>query len=146
MGTQIVMIIFALPFMAGIIYILEKATEGAMSLSGILLSLLILACFAYLGWANALSTIQITDNNVTVHVFYGRFRISWDEVEKIVINGPFIALMGKTKRVVLSLVFVGKNKGKMLEFFNRQIEQRRIKLEENSAPFPSTHQNARIWW
>jgi hypothetical protein len=144
--TQIVMFLFALPFMAGIFLVLQKAIKDSLSLSNILLSLLILVCFAYLGLANALSTIQITENNVTVNVFYGRFRIGWDEVDKIGINGPLIALMGHGKRVVLSLAFAGKSKGKMLEFFNHQIEQRKIKFEENASPFPNTHQNSRIWW
>ena len=81
---------------------------------------------AYLGWANALSTIQITDESVTVTVFYGRFRILWNEVEKIVLSSPLIALIGNSKRVVLSLAFAGKSGSKMLEFFNQQIEKQTL--------------------
>jgi len=80
-----------------------------------------------------------------VNVFYGRFRIQWSEVIKIVLNAPFIALLGNEKRIVLSLAFAGKNSEKMLEFFNQQIESRNIIFEQNVTPFPITHQNARVW-
>jgi hypothetical protein len=78
-------------------------------------------------------------------VFYGRFRINWSEVERIVLNAPFIALMGNDKRIVLSLAFAGRNSDKLLEFFNNQIEARKIIFEQNVTPFPLNHQNARVW-
>jgi hypothetical protein len=102
------------------------------------------ACIAYMCWANALSTIQITDESVTVTVFYGRFRIYWNEVEKIILSRPLIALIGNGKRVVLSLAFAGRNGTKMLVYFEQQIERRKIVFEQN-APFPISHQNARVW-
>jgi len=94
--------------------------------------------------ANALSTIQITEKSVLVTVFYGRFRVDWDEVELIILNSPFIALIGHGKRVVLSLAFAGKNEEKMLDFFNHQMEQRNIRFEKNIS-FPTTHQKATTW-
>ncbi len=137
---QIFQILFALPFTILSISTLFSFFKGEESL----FMFFLFALFAYLGWANALSTIQITDESVTVTVFYGRFRILWNEVEKIVLNSPLIALMGNDKRVVLSLAFAGKSGNKMLEFFNQKIERQNIVFEQNS-PFPITHQNARVW-
>jgi len=98
-----------------------------------------------MGWANALSTIQITDESVTVTVFYGRFRINWNEVGKMVLNAPYIALLGNEKRVMPSLAFAGRNSRKMLEFFNQPIEVRKIVFDKNISPFPLAHKNARVW-
>jgi hypothetical protein len=140
---QIFQILFALPFTIGCIFVLVAVIKGSIVNMGTLFVFLLLASFAYLGWANAFSTIQITEKHVTVTVFYGRFRINWDEVENIVMNDPLIALMGNGKRLVLSLAFAGKSRAKILEFFNQQIEQRHIRLEE--APFSITHQNVRVW-
>ena len=139
---QVVQIIFALPFTVFAILLIPsffKTPFASLFLFVICVSL------TYLGWANALSTIQITNESVTVNVFYGRFRIQWSEVIKIVLNAPFIALLGNEKRIVLSLAFAGKNSEKMLEFFNQQIESRNIIFEQNVTPFPITHQNARVW-
>ena len=138
-GMRIMQILFALPFTFFSIRLLTTVN----SFESIYLFLLF-ASFAYLGWANALSTIQITDESVTVTVFYGRFRIYWNEVEKIVLSRPLIALIGNDKRVVLSLAFAGKNGKKLLEYFEQQIERRKITFEQN-ARFPITHQNARVW-
>ncbi len=140
---QLIQIIFALPFTLVSIYMLYSIIRGS---TGLLFVCILFGCFAYFGWANALSTIQITDENVTVSVFYGRFRIIWDEVENIAMNNPFVALMGNNKRVVISLAFAGKNREKVLELFNQQSEQRNISFEKESEPFPITHQNARVWW
>jgi hypothetical protein len=136
---QVLQILFAFTFT-----ILAIASLRSLNSSESLLTFFLFACFAYLCWANALSTIQITDESVTVTVFYGRFRISWNEIEKIVLNRPLIALIGNDKRVVLSLAFAGKNGQKMLDYFEQQIERRKIVFEQN-APFPITHQNARVW-
>jgi len=114
--------------------------------SNLLIVFLLFGAFAYFGWANALSKIEITNNDVTVSVFYGRFRIAWDEVRSIVINSPFIGLIGNEKRVVLSLAFAGKYKEKMIEFLNQQAQKRNIKIDRDGEPFPITHQNARVWW
>lgn len=139
---KIIQIIFALPFTFGVIAILLGFFQGYSASLG---TFLFFACLAYLGWANAFSTIQISDKSVTVNVFYGRFRIAWDEVEQVIVNRPFIALIGKGKRLVLSLAFAGRDAEKMLGFFSQQIEQRQISFEQNGTPFPLTHQNARIW-
>jgi hypothetical protein len=140
---QFILLFFALPCTIGAVLALIKIIQSSADL---LVGFLLLGFFAYLGWANALSTIQITEKRVTITVFYGRFRIGWDEVEHIVMNNPFIALMGNGKRVVLSLAFARKSRSKEIEYFYRQIEQRHIKFEKNIEPFPITHQNARVWW
>lgn len=139
---QVVQIIFALPFTVFAILLIPSFFKTPLTS---LFLFVICVSLAYLGWANALSTIQITNESVTVNVFYGRFRIQWSEVIKIVLNAPFIALLGNEKRIVLSLAFAGKNSEKMLEFFNQQIESRNIIFEQNVTPFPITHQNARVW-
>ena len=139
---QVVQIIFALPFTVFAILLIPSFFKTPLAS---LFLFVICVSLAYLGWANALSTIQITNESVTVNVFYGRFRIQWSEVIKIVLNAPFIALLGNEKRIVLSLAFAGKNSEKMLEFFNQQIESRNIIFEQNVTPFPITHQNARVW-
>lgn len=138
---QVVQIIFALPFTVFAILLIPSFFKTPFTS---LFLFIICTSLAYLGWANALSTIQITSESVTVNVFYGRFRIQWNEVNKIVLNTPFIALLGNEKRIVLSLAFAGKNSEKMLEFFNQQIESRNIVFEQNVTPFPITHQNARV--
>jgi hypothetical protein len=105
------------------------------------------AIFAYLGFANAFSTIQINENQVTVNVFYGRFRIYWKDIDLILINGPMIALLnsGTGKRLVISLAFAGKNSKDLLQFFDQQAEQRGIRYEKENINFPITHQNVRVW-
>jgi hypothetical protein len=146
---QIVQILFALPFTVlsvGSLFAVIKGPVDTLNILNFLFLFLLSASFAFLGWANAFSTIQVTPQSVTVAVFYGRFRIHWDEVENIVRRGPFIALNGNGKRVVLSLTFMGKNRKKMLEFFKQQIEQRHIRFEKNAESFPLTHHNARVWW
>jgi hypothetical protein len=140
---QLMQILFALPFTVGSIFFLMAVVQGSMDS---LFPSLLFGLFAFLGWANALSTIQITEKSVTVTVFYGRFRIFWDEVEKIAQSEPFIALIGNGKNVTLSLIFAGKDRVKMLEFFNQQVERRNIRFEKNMTQFPITHQNARVWW
>ena len=140
--VQFFQIIFALPFTIGSVIISISIFKGSMQS----LPLFFLCVFlAYLGWANAFSTIQITDENVTVTVFYGRFRIHWSEVNKIVLNSPLVALIGNGKRVVLSLMLMSKESEELLKFFNQQIEERKILFEQNAIPFPLTHQNARVW-
>ena len=139
---QVFQILFALPFTVGSFFMLISVFKGSVDT---LIAFFLFAFFAYLGWANAFSTIQITDENVTVTVFYGRFRIRWDEVEKIIQNTAFIALLGNDKRVVLSLAFAGKNSDKVIQFLNQQIELRKILFEQDVKPFPLKHQNARIW-
>lgn len=138
---QIIQILFALPCTILSVFTLISIFRGEESV----LVFFLFASFAYLCWANALSTIQITDESVTVTVFYGRFRIYWNEVEKIVLNSPLIALIGNEKRVVLSLAFAGRNGKRLLEHFSQQIESRKIAFEQNGYPFPITHQNARVW-
>jgi hypothetical protein len=140
---QILQIAFALPFTAISIYVVMSFLKGTSVSFGLFL---FLVAMAYLGWANALSTIQVTDDSVTVTVLYGRFRVYWNEVEEIVLNNPLVALVGNNKRVVLSLALMDKNKEKLLEFFGQQIKQENILFEENVIPFPITHQNARVWW
>jgi len=138
---QIIQILFAIPFTIGAIYSLVLISRGT---SICLVAFFICVFLAYLGFANAFSTIKITDESVVVTVFYGRFCIGWKEVNTIAQNNPFIALIGNDKRVVISLAFAGKDSNKMLEFFNQQAETYNIIFEEN-ASFPITHQNARVW-
>lgn len=139
---QIFQILFALPFTVGSFFMLTYVFQGSIRFLWVFL---LFVSLAYMGWANAFSTIQITDESVTVTVLYGRFRIYWSEVEIIVLNVPYIALLGNGKRIVLSLAFIGRNTDKMLEFFNQQIEAREIVVEEDVTSFPLTHQNARVW-
>lgn len=141
-GMQLVQILFALPFTVLSVIIVIFMAKFGVDVGG-LFAFLICAGFAYLGWANALSTIQIDEQSVSVTVFYGRFRIGWDEVETMRIRSPFIALAGNGKRLVLSLAFAGKNRQQMLDYLYAQAEQRHIPIEEN-ADFPLTHQNARF--
>ncbi len=137
---QIFQILFALLFTASSIFFLRIIFKG--SLISVFVFLLF-AFFAYLGWANALSTIQITNENVTVTVFYGRFRINWSEVQKVIRQGPLIALTGNEKRVVLAMQYMDKNKNKMVEYFSKQIEERKIEFTTNEQ-VPLTHQNAKV--
>ena len=140
---QIIQLVFALPCTALAIFMLVSIFQGSTNLA---IAFVIFSVLAYFGWANALSTIKINDQAVTVSVFYGRFRIAWDEVRTIALKSPFIALIGNEKRVVLSLAFAGKNKERMLEILNEQAQQRNVKFESESTSFPLTHQNARVLW
>ncbi len=88
---------------------------------------------------------KLQKKNVTVNVFYGRFRVIWDEVQTILIWGNYIAILGNGKRLILSLSFAGKNKQKMLQFLHQQCERRNINFDKVNEPFPITHQNARVW-
>src|SRR5512138_3274240 len=98
--VQIFQIIFALPFTIAAVFILSSPLRGSdVSWPAFFLCVFL----AYVGWANAFSTIEVTEESVTVSVLYGRFRIHWSEVEKIVINDFLVALLGKDKRIVLSL-------------------------------------------
>jgi hypothetical protein len=103
--VQCFQIIFALPFTIGAVIIFISIFKGSMQSWPLFFVCVFLA---YLGWANAFSMIQITDENVTVTVFYGRFRIHWSEVNTIVLNSPLVALIGNGKRVVLSLMLMSK--------------------------------------
>ncbi len=69
---QVVQIIFALPFTVFAILLIPSFFKTPLTS---LFLFVICVSLAYLGWANALSTIQITNESVTVNVFYGRFRI-----------------------------------------------------------------------
>ncbi len=136
---QIVLAAVTVSLAVGAVYALISVFEGSI---GNLFLLMVLVALAYIFGANALSTIQITDESVTVNVFYGRFRIYWAEIIKIMVNSPLMALIGNDKRVVLSLDFAGRNAGRMLEIFDQQIKTRGILLEQGT--FPITHQNARV--
>jgi hypothetical protein len=139
---QIIQIIFALPFTIAAVFFLMASIRG----SGQYWFLIIICIlFAYMGWANAFSTIQITEESVTVNVLYGRFRILWSEVNRIVINAPLLALMGTDKRIVLSLAFAGMKSEELLRFFHQQCTVRNIVFEQSDSSFPITHHNARVW-
>jgi hypothetical protein len=141
--SQLVQIVFAIIWTIASVYALISTAQGVQFHWTVFI---IFGCLAYIGWANAFSTVQITEKLILVNVFYGRFGIKWNEVEKIAIKTPYIALIGKDKRLVLSLAFAGKNKDKMIEYIDYQTEQRNIKIETADAVFPLTHKNARVWW
>lgn len=141
-------IIWALCFTTGLGFVLFSVWRGTLGPAW-LVGATFFGLLAYLGWAMAFSTIQITEQTITVTVFYGRFRIYWDEVEKIILYGPYLALTGNGKRVVLSLQQVSPGREKLLEYFHHQIEQRNIAYAEDFRLKPLselTHQNARIGW
>jgi hypothetical protein len=99
--------------------------------------------FTLLGWSLALYNIQLTEESVTVNTLYGRFRIAWDEVERILVKDRRIALLGRDKWVVLSPDSTSRNVKKMIEFINQKMEQKNMKAEED-AHFPLTHRNSRV--
>src|SRR5215510_6074267 len=124
MGFQI---LFALLCTIGFLYILFDFVQNQGS-ARILVYSLGLGFLAFLGWSNAFSTIQITEKSVTVSVFHGRYRINWEEVQKIIHRGSLIALIGNDKRVVLALDAMDKNGNKMLEYFSQQIKALNIEF------------------
>ncbi len=133
-------ILFALPFTIGSIFILLAIVQGSVKS---IIVFILFGFLAFLGWANALSTIQITEKSVTVTVFHGRYRINWDEVQKIIRQGSLIALIGNDKRVVLALQLMDKNKNKVFEYFSQQIEERKIEFT-TTEQVPLTQHNARV--
>ena len=137
---QVTQVFFALLCAIGAYFSIGLILRGVYGFSIIFILLVI---FVYIGLANAFSTIKITNERVTVTVFYGRFRIYWDEVTKVIFKPHLIALVGNDKRVVLSLAFAGKQRKKMLDYVNIQIEANNIQFEENES-FPITHKNARV--
>jgi hypothetical protein len=138
---QFVQFVFAFIFVMASISTLPSVFKGETSI----FTIFGFVFFIYLGCANALSTIKITDESVTVTVFYGRFRICWNEVEKILWNGSLIALIGNDKRIVLSMEYAGRNAPKMMEYFKQQIAERKISFEQKRFLFPIIHRNARVW-
>jgi hypothetical protein len=121
------------------------ATLGALQGSSDALAVAIFfACLCLLGWILTGSNIQVTEESVTVTVFYGRFRIHWNEVERICVNSPLIAFVGRDKRVVISLQQAGSEKRRLLEYIGYQVEQRHLPYE-TGVPFPITHLNSRVW-
>jgi hypothetical protein len=137
---QIRQAFFALPFTIGsILFLVQWANSSWISLIG----LFFCAFFAYSGWANALSTIHITDKSVTVAVFYGRFRIYWNEVRKIIREGSLVALISDDKRVVLSAQLMDQNAAKMFEYFDQQVNERKIEYT-TAEKVPLTHRNSRL--
>jgi hypothetical protein len=120
------------------------ATLGALQGSGEALVIAILfACLGLFGWILTSSAIRVTEESVTVTVFYGHFRIRWDEVERICVNGPLIAFTGSDKRVVVSLKQAGRERHRLLDYIRYQVERRRLSCE-TGASFPITHLNARV--
>jgi hypothetical protein len=140
---QIVQMLFALPCTVGFAYTLFLIFQHS-SVSIILC--LVLLFLAYIGWVNALSNIRITDESVTVTVVTGRYRIRWEEVTRIVLNHPLVALAGKDKWLVISLVFAGRNKKELLAYLDQQISKRKIIFEQDVPDFPLNHKNVRVWF
>ena len=138
---MIFQMLFALPFTIGSIFVLLAVVQGSAKSIPILIVLVFLA---FLGWANALSTIQVTDRSVSVTVFHGSYRIAWDEVQKIIRRDYLIALVGNDKRVVLALQLMSKNRrDKLLEYFAQQIEERKIEFT-TAEQVPLTQHNTRV--
>jgi hypothetical protein len=98
---------------------------------------------AYIGWANAFSTIQVSPEGVIVSVMYGRFGILWDEVQIIAQSGKMVALIGAEKRVVLSLAFAGQSALRLMAILEDQAAERKLPIKKD-WDFPFTHRNARI--
>ncbi len=136
-------LIFTIPFTAVSLFTLFFAVfQGS---KGALCGLLFFAGpFTLLGWSMALYNIQLTEESVTVNTLYGRFRIGWDEVERVLIKNRHIALVGRNKRVVLSPDLTSKNVKKMVEFINQKMEQKNMKAEGNPQ-FRLTQHNSRVW-
>ncbi len=132
------------PFTVFSIFTLIVALQGSQGSENALCGFLFFAGpFTILGWTTALSNIQLTEENVTVSKFSGRFRIAWDEVERISLNGHHIALIGNNKRLVLSLEPINTNVTKMVEFINQKIEQKGIKAETDPQ-LKTTQKNTRV--
>jgi hypothetical protein len=110
---------------------------------GVICVLPIVGLFAVLGLINIFANVVVTENDVTVNVFYGRFRIRWDEVQKIIARDGMFALLGNDKRVVLSIQYMDANRHQMFEYFSQQIEKRKIEITQEDA-FPFTRHNSRV--
>lgn len=138
---QIFQILFAILSGIGAISSLQLIIEGQ---TGFLVIFLVLVLMSYVSLANALSIIELTDDDISVVVFYGRFRILWEEINRIAMRGPYIARIGSGKRLVLSLAFANSTREALLDIVQEYAAKKYIKIEEN-ASFEITHKNTRIW-
>jgi hypothetical protein len=135
-------LIFTVPFTIVSLFTLFAVFQGSKdALCGLLF---FAGPFTLLGWSLALYNIQLTEDNVTVNTLYGRFRIAWDEVERVLVKDRRIALLGKDKWIVLSPDPTSKNVQKMVELINQKIEQKNMKAG-GDLHFPLTHRNSRVW-
>jgi len=98
---------------------------------------------ALLDWYLALYSIEMTEEFVTVFSIFGRYRIAWNDVEKIAVRARHIALIGPDKRLVFRIRSISTNLKQMYEFISRMSEQRKIMIEED-ARFPYTQLNTRV--
>jgi hypothetical protein len=135
-------LIYIIPFTAIALLNLYLVYKGSIEALGVFLSFV--GPLLIWSWYHAIYTIQLTEESVTVNTLFGRFRITWDEIERIFIKGSRIALLGRNKRVILSPDPTLKSVGMMTEFINQKIEQKNIKVEEVSI-FPRLHKNSRVW-
>ncbi len=133
--------LFGLVFTIASVFALRVIFQGSISF---LIVLVPCGFFAFFGWSNVFSTIQVTDKSVTVSVFHGRYRINWDEVQKIIRQGHIIALLGNDKRVVLALQLMNvKNGQKLTEYFSQQINERKIEFSTTEQA-PLIQHNSRV--
>jgi hypothetical protein len=134
-------LIFTVPFTMVSLFTLFAVFQGSKdALCGLLF---FAGPFTLLGWSLALYNIQLTEDNVTVTTLYGRFRIAWDEVERVLVRDQRIALLGEDKWVVLSPDPTNKNIKEMVEFINQKMAQKNMKAED--LPVPRIHHHSRVW-
>jgi hypothetical protein len=141
-GTQVLLIIFALPFTAGFFVFVFFIARGNMDL---IIPSIIFAGLSYIAWTNVFSSILINEKFIKVKVFYGIFQMYWDEVENITMNDVLIVFSGRDKRVVLSLAFVNRDQEKLLNLISQESQNRKINLEKTNLRLPITHRNSRVW-
>ena len=134
-------LIYIVPFTIIALFNLYLVLKGSTDALGIFL--FIVGPLIFFSWYYALYEIQLTEDNVTVNTLFGRFCITWDEVESILIKKHRVALFGKNKRVVLSPDPMWVNVKAMLEFVNEKIYQRNIKVREDSH-IPRLHKNSKV--
>lgn len=106
---------------------------------------MLFSIFAYACFGNGLYRVVITDQSVTLTDFYGRFRILWDEVEKVMINPTFIALIGRDKRVVFSPAYSKIRFKDFLQVIYDQSKGRNIVIERNRS-FSILQKNSGVLW
>ena len=81
-----------------------------------------------------LGPLEMNDKFIRHTVPLGCWQMDWDEVEKIEVapkEGGDMVLHGKDKRMAIpgTTLWSGKEKERMIEFFNAEVKKREIKTE-----------------
>ena len=118
---------------------------GALILAAQLKAAFILAAIlpAALTWffiSLARSYIAIDSQAIMAQFPYGRFRMGWEEVERVVTNGFLFSLQGGEKQLFVSMVVVGKGKREFYRYLVTQIQARGIALV-SARQIPTAQRN-----